>query len=658
MTGSDDRIRTRVAILGVIVLGMMSVLASRLWFLQVLAGERYARAAQSNAVRISWLEAPRGRILDRNGAVLVGNRPSLAVGIRRDDLRNPVVRREVIAGLARLLRLPAAEIERRLEDERVSPYRPVIVARDVPQEVIFEIREHPERYPGVETMALPVRTYPHGTLAAHVLGYVGETTEEELARLRERGYRLGDSIGRTGVERSYEEFLRGRPGVEKLEVNAAGLVIRSLGSQEAVPGDDLVLSIDAGVQATAEEALLAGIQRARSRVFQETGEHFLAPAGGVVAMDVQTGEILAMASYPTFEPARFVDGVDPAYWRWLNDPRNHYPLINRAIQSAYPPGSTFKAFMAAAALETRTVTPGSTLPCTSAFEFGNRVFHNWRSGSGSITLAEALVESCDTVFYRLGSTWWLRERAAERAGKPVHEVMQDFARRFGLGRASGIDLPNEEEGRVPGREYRRKLWEANRARWCDRYRRTRDPLFGDLCERGYLWRGGDAINMSIGQGDVIATPLQMAVGYAAIANGGKIVRPHVGLRIVGLDGTVRKEIHPTIAADLGVSASTLAYLRRALSEVPERGTAVFPFRGWPFARIPVAAKTGSAEIAGKQPFSWFAAFAPADKPRYVVVSVVEQAGFGSQVSGPVVRRIMDRLFGLPLTPVLFGTRSD
>ncbi len=658
MITSEERVRFRVAILGVIVLAMLSVLLSRLWFLQVLTGERYAHASETNRVRIVWLEAPRGRILDRNGVELAKNRPSLAVGLRRDDLRDTALRNRVVKRLAKLLKVRSKEIIRRLNDKRVSPYRPAIVATDVSEEAVFEIREHAERYPGAETLMLPVRMYPKGTLAAHVLGYIGETNESELDKLRAKGYRLGDSIGRTGVERSYEEYLRGDPGIEKLEVNSSGIVLRTLNAQEAKPGHDVMLSLDAGVQTVAEQALAAGIERAKSRTFAETGEHFLAPAAGVVVLDAQTGEVVAMASNPTFDPSKFVGGVDPKYYKFLNDPDNHFPLLNRAMQSSYPPGSTFKPFMASAALSTGAMSPGSTLPCTGAFDFGDRIFHNWKGGSGNITLAQALVESCDTVFYRLAANWWLKERRDERADRKVYEVMQDWARRYGLGRATRIDLPNEEDGRVPGRAYKQKIYDLNKVSWCNRATRTHDVLYEDLCERGYLWRGGDAINMSIGQGDVLATPLQMAVGYAAVANGGRVLRPHVGYKIMNSDGTVDQQIRTQVISRVKLPRAGFGYLQNALRQVALRGTAVFPFRGWPLERIPVGAKTGSAEIAGKQPFSWFAAYAPADKPKYVVVSVVEQAGFGSQVSGPVVRRIMDKLFDLPLTPVVFGVRSD
>ncbi|MGH2726781.1 MAG: hypothetical protein ACRDKS_07365, partial [Actinomycetota bacterium] len=268
MITGEERVRFRATILGIIALAMISVLLSRLWFLQVLTGEQYAAAAVNNSVRLVWLEAPRGRILDRNGVELVKDRPTLAVGLRRDDLRDPKLRGSVVSRLSKLLKIKAKDINARLNDKRVSPYRPAIIATDVPEQVIFEIREHAERYPGAETITLPVRTYLKGNLAAHVLGYVGETTEAELERLREKDYRLGDSIGRTGVERAYEQWLRGVPGIDKLEVNSSGIVLRSLGAQEAVPGHDLMLSLDAEVQEVAEDSLYLGIQRARGQTFR------------------------------------------------------------------------------------------------------------------------------------------------------------------------------------------------------------------------------------------------------------------------------------------------------------------------------------------------------------------------------------------------------
>jgi penicillin-binding protein 2 len=286
------------------------------------------------------------------------------------------------------------------------------------------------------------------------------------------------------------------------------------------------------------------------------------------------------------------------------------------------------------------------------------VFHNWRARSAVISLGQALVESCDTVFYRFAANWWAKERRIEKDGKRPYEIMQDWDRRFGLGRPTGIDLPGEVAGNVPDRAQRLATWKKHRKAWCAQARKTRDVLLDDLCERGFLWRGGDAINLSIGQGELQVSPLQLAVAYAAIANGGKVMRPHLGMKIVAPSGKTSRVVKPEVRRTVKVDAADIDYVHRALARVPQVGTAAFPFRGWPFSNISAAAKTGSAEIAGKQPFSWFAAYAPAGGPQYVGASVVEQAGFGSQVSGPVVRRIFDELFELPPTPIVFGARSD
>lgn len=662
MSGIEDRIRLRIVIIGLIVLAMFGVLVARLWFLQVLAGEDFAVAARNNSVRIVSREAPRGRILDRKGRVLVDNRIAQAVGIRRDGLpKDPKEALRIKRRVANLLGITVKEIDRRLADVRVSPYKAVVIAEDVPEDVIFTIRERQyTTFHGVETFPLPVRTYPRGTLAAHILGYVGETTEADLDRYPRR-YRLGDSIGKTGVEATFERFLRGQSGLDKLEVDATGRVLRSLSganSRPPISGSDIYLTIDAKVQRVAERALVEGMQRARSSTFAETGERFRAPAGAVVVLDPRTGEVVAMASHPTFQPRRFVGGVDPDYWGFLNDTANHNPLLNRAIQSAYPPGSTFKPFLATGALATGAATPGGTYPCQTTWRFGDTVFRNWQPRDENITVAQSLIESCDTVYYHFARLWWYREQNQIEAGREPDEVMQGWARRFGLGSPTGIALPSEAGGRIPTRELKRRVWEANQDAYCETYRETRDALFKDLCENGFLWRGGDAVNMSIGQGDVAATPLQMAVGYAAIANGGDVLEPLIVRKIVSSQGIVEREVDPKLVKRVKADPGSISYVQRALGEVAERGTAVFPYRYWPLGKIPMAAKTGSSEIAGKQPFSWFASYGPLDDPRYVAIAVVEEAGFGSQVSGPIVRRVMDELFDQPPLPIVFGTRSD
>ncbi|MFN2614567.1 MAG: penicillin-binding transpeptidase domain-containing protein, partial [Actinomycetota bacterium] len=303
---------------------------------------------------------------------------------------------------------------------------------------------------------------------------------------------------------------------------------------------------------------------------------------------------------------------------------------------------------------------GGGYPCTSEFKFGDRIFHNWQPENKTISLAQALVESCDTVFYNFARSWWSRDEHQVGLGNTPPEVMQMYARMFGLGSDTGIDLPEgtEDPGRIPDRAWRKEVWEANKSQYCATAHRTGDPLFQDLCERGYLWRGGDSINMSIGQGDVQVSPLQLADAYAAIANGGTLVRPHLGARVLGPGGKVSQTFDVKPRARVDAAPSVIEYVQRALAEVPVKGTARYPFRSWPLAEIPMAAKTGSAEIVGKQPFSWFASYGPANDPRYVVVAVVEQAGHGAQVAGPIVRRIFDELLDRPPLPIVYGGKSD
>ncbi|HVL91028.1 MAG TPA: penicillin-binding protein 2, partial [Actinomycetota bacterium] len=560
--GDDDRIRVRVSALGLIMLALISVLGSRLWFLQVLANDQYAAAATANYVRLVSVPAPRGKILDRNGKVLVGTRSSLTVGVRRTDLRD---KDAVLNRLADLVGITREVLDKRLADKRVSPYKPVTVARDVPQETWLYLREHAAEFPGVETDVEPVRLYPEGGVAAHVIGYVGEINEKELQERRDQGYRLGDEIGRAGVERSYEHILRGKPGLEKIEVDSRGTPLRTLGSEPPVPGKDLQLTLDLEVQKVAEQSLFEGIQRARGRVFEETKQRFVAPAGGVVVLDAKTGEVVAMASYPTFDLKKFSGGIDPEYWRFLNDPVNEQPLLNRVIQSAYPPGSTFKPFVAAGALMTGQATPTARFACTTEFEYGGRIFRNWRPRNSTITLAQALIESCDTPFYRIGANWWAKERERERANNSVYEAMQDWAVKFGLGRPTNIDFGTETKGRMPGRAYKRDQWRKNRDAWCERFRATKEQAWEDLCVRGYVWRGGDSVNMSIGQGDLAVTPLQLALAYGALANGGNVMRAYVGKQAVDPETKDSSGlIEPAVMQTAGLEARYHDYIRDAL----------------------------------------------------------------------------------------------
>lgn len=657
MTTVTDRVRGRLAIVAILVFSLLAAIIVRLYSLQVLSGDTFAARAKSNAVRFVVDEAPRGRILDSHGRVIVANRTQLVITVRRQNLPDGDQRKAVEQRLADLLGIRVAQVRNRLATLKVGPLDPVVVARDVEPELVQYVREHAAEMPGVEASAISVRSYPKGSVAPHVIGYLTEINQEELDTMK--GYLPGNRIGRVGIERAYESELRGRPGRRKLEVDASGNVLRTIGRLDPIPGNDVELTIDARIQRIAEDALVNGIELARKMTFKETGQYFKAPAGAVVVLDPRDGAVVAMASYPEFDLHDFIGGISERNYRRLTSPKANQPLLNRAMQSSYPPGSTFKPIVAAAALNEGDANAGTYLPCLTEFEFGDRVFRNWRPRKAHITLKQALIESCDTPFYALAKKWWLREAASEAKGIPPKEIIQDYSRRFGLDTETGIELPGyEADGRIPDRRWRFEYYEANRNFYCSTARRTKSALYRELCETGYKWRGGDTVNLSIGQGDILVSPLQLARMYAALANGGHLVTPHLVKRVLEPDGEVKKKLKPPPTSKIDVPPSVLRYLNAALVDTSTKGTAAYPMRGWPHASLPVASKTGSAELGGKQPFSWFASYAPANDPRYVVISVVEEAGSGSGVSGPIVRRVLDGAFRLDPLPFGSGGVSD
>jgi penicillin-binding protein 2 len=644
--------------------GLFVLLFARLWFLQVMAGERYATLAEGNAIRTITVEAARGRILDRNGEPLVRNRFALVVSVQPSAMGDR--QEEVLGDLAQLLRIEPDELTDRISRSRVSPFRPKPVAIDVPQDVIDYIHENAStRYPGVYAETLPLRSYPHGTRAAHVVGYVGEISAEELELPEYEGYRPGELVGWAGVERTHESVLRGMEGVRRLEVNARGEVLRDLDEVLPVTGADLGLTLDIEAQRITEEALAEGIELARRTQDDRGGPDrppfFRAPAGAAVVMDPHTGEVLAMASYPTFEPERFVGGVSYRYWGWLQDPENRFPLINRAMQASYPPGSVFKVVSAAAALEEGYLSQTARLPCPGRWSWGDSTYRNWRSrDSGHLNLVEALVQSCDTVFYELARRMWLDEqRQLEERGE-ARELLSSYSEAWGLGQRLGIDLPGERAGVVPGRAWKQVFWENHREVYCTKAVQLEagshaQQVNEDLCHSGSRWRGGDAVNMVIGQGDLQTTPLQVASAFAAVANRGTIYRPQVAREIVRPDGSVER-LQPEALATLPASAETLEYIEAGLLGVTRRGGTAGAVFG-DFA-VPVAGKTGTAELKPKQPFAWFAAYAPATDPRYVVAVLVEEGGGGSQTAAPITRRILEGLLGADMTPLQSGPPTD
>jgi penicillin-binding protein 2 len=636
-------------VLSVIVAVLFVALGSRLWYLQVLAGDRYGDLAEGNRVRQVVIEAPRGRILDRDGKVLVRNRAAWAVTVKPSELGDR--RAEVLGRLGRLLGTTRAKLEARLADYTGSPLRGIPVAEDVPMRQLFYLTEHADRFPGVAPQVLALREYPFGTTAAHVLGYVGEIAAEELKEKRFRGYRAGDIVGKAGVELTYDKSLRGRDGVQDLEVNAAGEVVRTLGGRPPVAGKDLRLAVDLDLQQTAEQALADGMRAARALPDRERGGTYPAQAGTAVVLDPDDGSVLALASLPQYDPRRFVGGISRNdFTRYARDPGK--PLLDRAVQSVYPPGSTWKPFTAVAGLRNGTITPSTSYSCPGSFTLGNYTKRDWTPrGHGAVALTDSLRLSCDVYYYNLGAQFGAAERAQEDRGEKVDERMQSTARGFGFGRQPDLDLPYGAEGTVPTREWRKRFWERNKKVYCD----GSSALYRELCRDGWRWQGGDNLNIAIGQGDVQVSPLQLALGYAAVANGGTVYRPHVGQAVVDpVGGRQVRTVQPKVEEVARVPGGALAAVGQALATVPAGGTASSAFAGFPLDRFPVAGKTGTADLPPKAPFAWFASFAPVADPRYVVVVMVEQGGHGGESAGPVARAIYQQLFGLPVTPVSAG----
>ncbi len=626
----------RYTLFVMIVAVMVAVLVVRLWFLQVVQGDRYRALAEGNRIREIPLEASRGKILDRNYQMLVGNRWALSIYVLPTEFEKLEKKEEEAARLGAMLGMTAEEIMGKLQGKDVQPHKPVLIRKDVDPQVYFFISERQRDYPWVLAEKMPVREYPEGdeTLAAHVLGYLGEISEEQLEVLRDKGYKAGDIVGTSGVEAYYEDILRGVDGKVIMEVDARGMPLREVGREERNPGKTLVLTLDKDLQRAVERHLREGMARARTYFDRERGKNYVAPAGAAVVLDPRTGEILAMASEPTFNLEDFVGGIDEREWAELNDPRNNYPLNNRAIVGQYPPGSTFKVVTAMAALQEGLVAASSTFLCRHVFNRGEfQQFPKTCWGThGSINFIGAIIQSCDVVFYELGYAFYENRN---REGWVTR--LQDYARLSGLGRTTGVDLPHEFEGRVPTPQWK---WEFNQG----------NPDY-------QRWYPGDTVNLAVGQGDILVTPLQLATLYAAIANRGPYYRPHVGKEIITYLGEQVSTIQPQQLGDITVRDNELGIyvdkgkldvIRSALTGVVSRGgTAAGAFAGFPVQQIPVAGKTGTAEVQGKQPCAWFACYAPANDPQFVVVVMVEEGGHGGLVAAPIARHILEHIFGLP-----------
>jgi penicillin-binding protein 2 len=623
----------RVGILGIVALAVFAVLFFRLWSLQVLSGDTYLAEAQGNQLRTIRIEAPRGTILDRHGRVIVDNVAGTAVKLWVGDLpRNR--RYAVIKRLAGVLRVSPLALAKEVDERTADPINPITVKTAVGEDQVAYLYEHQSEFPGVQIQQTYLRHYPYQSLAAQVLGYVGEVSQQDLDR-NPRLYKSGDKVGKAGVEAKLDAFLRGDAGQAQIRVDSMGRPQGPLQPRrEARPGSAVRLTIDIGLQRAAERALRYGIATAREN------DSFYADGGALVALDPTDGAVLAMASTPTYKPSVYVGRVDRKKLKPLLDDKaakeKNYPGINRVTSGTYPPGSTWKPVTALAAMQEHQLEPYQSRPCTPSATYGldEHVFKNWDPYvNHAMTLPEALARSCDTYFYELGYQFYL-------GGDKGRTRMQQWARRFGFGAPTGFDLGGEQSGLLPTPAWRKKAFSSD---W-DR-----------------AWNPGNSIQLAIGQQDVQVTPLQMARFYAMIANGGNLVTPYVVSQVEtaapnGQSPVVQRRFTPDPPAPSGVDPAALQVIRDGLYSATHStyGTSSGVFASFP---IPIAGKTGTAEKVVQIPGypaghledqSWWCGYGPAqtDVARIVVCAVIENGGHGSTAAAPAALRVFERFFGV------------
>lgn len=617
-----DPARQRLRLLAVVFLVVGLTLSVRLAWLQTSESDRYAAAAQTVQSDVVEVPAPRGAIVDRNGEVLAGNRTAYTV-VATGEVDEPTLQR-----VSEMTDTPRADLRARLavcgqpgaQPGRCftgAPGEPIPIVPDLPIPEALAVGD--AELPGIEVQRTAVREYPSRANAAGVLGY------------------LAQGSGQSGLEGQYEQRLRGVPGEARRQIGRDGATQRVV-TRQPVAGQTLRTTLDIPTQMVAEDALREAVLAARSEGYRAVG-------GSVTVMEADTGAIRAMASFPTYDPNIWSQGVSDRQYARLTDESGGRPLVFRPTQAVAPPASTFKSITTVAADNAGFDLDG-IYDCPAYVVVGGRTFTNYQSRAyGPVSLSRALSVSCDTVFYRFGYRMWKRDGGL--TGEDPQEYVVRAARDFGIGRTTGVDLPGEVAGGIPDRADVQDEYDQRRDDYCRRARtgypeeqqKARAALLKkyarDYCRTGYQYKAGDAMNTAIGQGRTLATPVQLAVAYAAIANGGKVVTPHLAQ---GADGPVVRRVD--------AEPSTLAYIRRALATTTVDGTAAGAFAGFPLDRYPVAAKTGTAEVEGRQTTSWLATFAPAEDARYVVVVNVDEGGLGAATSGPVARAVYEHLFGV------------
>ena len=669
----SDRSRGRIVVLRVVVLSILMTLLGRLAYLQVAQGASYRSAASQNRVRDIVTTAARGQILDDQGNALVTNRIALVVSVNRSIvLRTKNSGADELLRLSRIIGVSVAGINRQITPcvyskpdgtpikaidgcWKGSPYQPVPIKSYRSDNIVeihrvLMIAEHEELFPGITAQYEAVREYPGKTLAAHVLGYLGPITADDIKA--DPNYSKpapGSQIGRAGVEAVYDKQLRGQDGVQHLKVDKDGNPVGTQSETPAVAGDNLVLSIDSGVQKATEKALQDGILNARTQFDKGRGHNFTAPTGAAITVEATTGRVVAMASYPSYDPTQFVGGITNAAYNALLHGAGH-PLISNAVQGSFAPGSTFKLVSTSAAIKSGQYSLNSYINCPGSFlRKGNFEGESF----GSLDFRETLIRSCDTVYYQIALNLWKREGGTKNLPNAPQYIANE-ARDFGFGKKTGIDLPDERRGVVPDRQYYLDYWKAMKDDFCAGAKRRpkgseQQRFDQEKCDSGYVYVGGNAMNLAIGQGDVLVTPLQLTMAYAALVNGGTLYTPQLAKGFVSADGTRTRAIAPKVAGHLDVPANVRAYIQSALGGVTKPpGTAKGSFAGFPFGTVNVGGKTGTAEVANntKAPTSWFASFAPLDHPKYVTMVMVPESGTGGTTAAPIARKIWDAIYGL------------
>ena len=659
------RTRLTVLVIQIFIVSLMVGLLGRLFYLQVASGPKYRDAALSIQSRDVITPATRGLIVDSSGVPLALNRVGVAITVDRtviDKQEDKGV--AVLKSLSKLIGLKYADVLQRTrlcgelpQGQRAgcwtgSRFQPIPITKEADPDLALQIVERSGTYPGINATPVALRNYPAraGVNAAHMLGYIGPLTEEDLSGINGRSYFRSESIGKAGLEIQYDEYLRGSPGIRTVIVDRKEAVTSTSQNTKPIGGDHLVTSIDVRLQSATESALEDAVRRARASGYPSDG-------AAAVVMDIRTGRILAIASNPTYDPNSYERGLTVEQAKNLYSEKAGVPALSRAIQGLFAPASTFKAVSAVAAVNAG-YDLRATYDCPSQVEVGTRAFQNFESkAQGRMSMKKAIAVSCDTIWYRIAFDEWLRDGGL-RPKQNANDYFFNAARGFQIGQKTGIDLPSESSGRLADRQWRKDWYAQNKDFYCnykERASKSQQTAFliqlaYENCLDGDKIRAGDAVNFSIGQGDTVITPLKLTQMYAAIGNGGTIWKPTIARAIVKTDGKIIKEFTPEKIGTIPADKATLKYLQESLREVVISGTGAGVFSGFPIA---ISGKTGTAEVFGrnsngreKADTSWFASYGPTEKPRYAVVMMVSQGGFGASTSGLGVRKIYETLFGV------------